>query len=235
MRKKFDKVIGGQRFSRRSDAADRARQILADTAVGERVAAEYEPFVLDLLSLHPRCDEKTGAGLSFVRVNESRVWKRQKFFEVVRTDGTTTDFSFHVCLDNSLDTRDYYAACRSAVLVDILSFKKSVFGNKSHVCCAISGRPVVWGDCHIDHAPPNTFKAIADDFAASMRIDKSLVLFRGKGDNEHRVEFFDGNLSASFKLFHAERCSLRIVGVKENLSHSKIEGNHLCRTTTRQS
>jgi hypothetical protein len=54
--------------------------------------------MLDLLSRHPYCEEKIGAGIQSIWSQPNEYWENNRCFYLTRVDGTEIDFSFVKCL-----------------------------------------------------------------------------------------------------------------------------------------
>ncbi|KAG6543384.1 hypothetical protein Mapa_015298 [Marchantia paleacea] len=78
---------------------ERLHLLLQSCNVGETVDAESQKMLLqDVLIHHPRREEKFGCGVNSVKVDSHPEYPATKCFHVVRTDGSTSDFSYRKCL-----------------------------------------------------------------------------------------------------------------------------------------
>jgi len=78
-------------------------------------------YMINLLNNHPRAKQKIGIGISYIKIIKS---KFNKFaFQIVRKDGSTTDFSYLKCVNRAIPShlQDIKKACRNAISDDILS------------------------------------------------------------------------------------------------------------------
>ena len=110
--------IGNEHFDTKGKAKARCREIL-DAYVGRDIlpGADWD-FVLALFENHPHFAEKQGTGVTGFRVvtEGPTIGKNaSRHFEVVRSDGTTTDFSYEKCIDGVSKRADCLEAMRAAV------------------------------------------------------------------------------------------------------------------------
>ncbi|BBN04561.1 protein MpNRPD1 [Marchantia polymorpha subsp. ruderalis] len=79
---------------------ERLRLLLKSCNVGDTVDAESQKMLLqDVLIHHPRREEKFGCGVISVKVDNHPEYPSTKCFHVIRTDGSTSDFSYRKCLE----------------------------------------------------------------------------------------------------------------------------------------
>src|SRR6478752_5096925 len=91
--------IGARVFKAKTEAKNFARKIIARYADGETVIGLDDLFLRDLVALHHEAATKTGSGIAYFTVQRDPVWHNTRHFVIVRTDGTSTDVSFHICID----------------------------------------------------------------------------------------------------------------------------------------
>ncbi len=141
------------------------QEILYAYKIGETVTPEDVSFLSELLKRHPDCAQKVGCGIACIRVQRDKEWGTTRHFEIERTDGTRTDFSFLKCISGADSKMTHFKkACRSAVMQQILDFKNRCFASNQEVLCAITGEHITWYETHIDHADPWTFEIIVEKF-----------------------------------------------------------------------
>ena len=119
--------------------------------------------------------------------------------------------------------RRYSGACRAAVQQTIATFKTRYFREhvdaQGHVSCEVSGLPVSIDDAHVDHAPPNTFDTIVQDFLSICATKNGTTLAHVLSHTEYVAgRFFDHNECAAFVEYHTANASLRILTARTNLS-----------------
>lgn len=119
--------VGGLDFASKGEASDYFRSILYRFDIGQRIP-EPEATVLEwLLERHSEAADKIGMGVDYFCIRDAIYGTR--CFEVVRTDGSKTDFSFKNCVDGHAPTAQtqIFGAMRAAVAGDILDKKRAWF------------------------------------------------------------------------------------------------------------
>jgi len=214
-------LFGGLVFTRKQDVVHHVRQILARYEPGQRLAGEDLAFVVDLLAGHPNADQKIGPGVASIAVQRNDTWKPTLMFVVERVDGTRSDFSFMKCIYRTAPMTDFLAACRTAVLADVMAFKQRCFDRQAdasgRVRCELTGQWHDWDQVHVDHAPPHTFRAIVRAFCAQEGLDPTSVEITGFGDGEMLKQFADDRIAQRFRAHHGRLARLRIIGWQANL------------------
>lgn len=208
VREKF--ILGGETFATKAEVKRRTQFVLKSG----RVQPDDDRFLRDLFARHPSAAEKHGPGIAEIRVVTVPPWNTRGF-EIRRVDGTTTDISYLECLAPTTPRHWYRAACRTAIAEQVLAAKAAAFAEADCIACPVTGELVGRDDCHVDHAPPWTFEAIADTFAVDLDLESIGYL---DGDNRVRSQFADADLTARFADFHRARAVLRVVSVRANLS-----------------
>ncbi|GAQ80511.1 putative DNA-directed RNA polymerase large subunit [Klebsormidium nitens] len=78
-----------------------ASTILRRYEISERLSPEDQQFVLEeLLAYHEKAAEKIGCGVEAIKVDRAPKGQSDRCFHVLRTDGSSEDFSFRKCLVN---------------------------------------------------------------------------------------------------------------------------------------
>jgi len=117
---------------------------------------------------------KIGAGVK--EFSTRKAMYNTRSFEIRRVDGSTTDFSVKPCLDGKAPSAfaETLRALRTEVVEDIKQMKWEFFRASTHpdgkTPCALTGRLLSLEEAMIDHAPPKTFKALAERFLEDNRI-----------------------------------------------------------------
>ena len=214
-------VVDGRSFTSQKQLVEHIRGVFRRHRPGSVLNGSDFTFVRALLERHPRAREKVSSGVQAIRVEWNPVWNNQPMFVVVRTDGTETDFSFWKCVRPRPRIADFHDACRTAVVDDILSFKREYFTKQANeagqVQCPLTGRWLSWHDGHVDHMPPWTFRWIVRTFLERERIDPAVIQIDGFADGEILKRFADASLSERFRRFHNRLARLRIIDARENL------------------
>jgi hypothetical protein len=123
-------------------------------------------FVLSNVALLERYDNaitdtpsKIGTGIDHFerRTNAGSGYSTPSFW-VVRTDGSSTDFSFYTGVEGKPEPRshEFADACRAAVAYDLKAAKKRHFqlhgDEDGHVMCDIADQPISFDEAQLDHA-----------------------------------------------------------------------------------
>ena len=205
--------LGFSAFRTKTAALAHFKRILNDAPMGAALVGEAEREVLALLRRHPEAAQKIGPGVSRIVVRKAPNFNTRCFY-VRRVDGTSTDFSYRSCVSARAKTLEqrWSTACRRAVAGDVAHFKRTAFGTGPTVASALSGERVAWGDAHVDHAPPNTFRQIVAAFD-----DPDASRLSPPGDNDDACRFTCGETRERFVEHHNRLADLRIVSADENL------------------
>lgn len=174
-------------------------------------------FVCDVLKQHPRAKSKIGAGVASIRVIPGLYgsWA----FQLVRVDGSTTDFSYRKCLTPLSIDRQVKEAARWEVQSQMSAFfytwqRNTPAGER---VCPFTGEKLSKTNQHVDHTPPATFDALLSEFLEDNGLRmKDVVIDRG--DNRMRQQFKDRDLAVSWQEFHAQRARFRVISRWANLS-----------------
>ncbi len=184
-------------------------------------------FMYEVLKLHPSADEKIGCGVKSIRKIISSYGNNA--FEIVRGDGTTTDFSFYHCISPKNEKHDFYMACREAVYPYISEFKKNQFRNKTNydgtITCPLTLEKCTIETAHVDHEPHNTFKDIVDKWLKSRKLTVEDIEIIGFEDGSETKHFKDNLLESDFVSYHNKYAKLRITSASGNLSVAKQQGD----------
>lgn len=207
-------VIGGIPFRTKGDVRKYYSGVINSYEPGHTLDGMDLVFVAALLKRHRSCVEKIGAGIERFFVTKHKTYGTRKI-EFERIDGTTDDFSINYCLDPVTDEEyarmNFLCAARTTVLPDIRAFK-----NASGMICAVTGEKHDREDLHVDHAPPKVFSTIAQEFLAAA--GKTPGDYEYADDHAGLSVFVDQGVAASFRAFHAEHATLRVIHKSINLS-----------------
>ena len=156
-------------------------------------------------------------------IKVSRVQFNTKCFEVFYNDNTSEYISYLMILNNTSYTPEklFYSACRNSIHSDIRSVKKEYFDKnsiKGKVKCQETGILSKWTELTVDHRQPNTFSIIVDRFKEVNKIDLDVIEYTSNDQNH--IVFQDNNLTESFKKYHKEKASLRLVRTECNSSRT---------------
>lgn len=203
-------------------AADRYLKLILEKGNGYVVTEEEFSILDDLLSRHPEAKTKRGCGVWTFRVDRAPDFGWQSCFHVVRTDGSSTDFSRHACLKPDNARTEVFRCLRDVVANDIHKAKKRRFDEcGGTIRCPITGIDLDWEHCHADHEQPNTFEVICTHFVEG-HLALSFDEFRRRhvvhSDNSipHVVE----ELIQEFTSYHHRLARIRLIHNLRNCSQA---------------
>lgn len=208
--------IGPLAFRSNAAAKDYYRAILHAYPVGAVIPEPHASQLLWLLDRHPEAADKRGAGVARFRVDKPPKGKHPCFW-IDRVDGSATDFSFRWAIDGKGPSRltEMRQAMREAINGDAMAFRRRFFEEHAdtdgRVPCALTGVPVSPSECHVDHAPPHTFVALATAFLAERRISPDGSHVTAPADNQFVPRLVDAALAADWQAYHRARAKLRVV------------------------
>lgn len=139
-------LVGERSFRTKTEADAYVRQVRDQYEVGAQVTdADDQQFLLDLLAMHPESPEKIGPGVDHfeVRDNGSTVG-----FWVVRSDGSSIDFSFKKCLRAPGHEEQVRGAMRAAVRDQKFAARDAAFA-AGDVRCPVTGELLPPETCHV--------------------------------------------------------------------------------------
>ncbi|GIL15364.1 MAG: hypothetical protein BroJett039_05370 [Chloroflexota bacterium] len=217
-------IINDEYFKTKKDVEKRASSILNSYELGQDLNSDDLEFVLALLEYHPDSMKKKGVGVQSIKViPHEEFGRKNQSFAVVRIDGSETDFSYGKCIRPPKPLQVFKHACRRAVEVQIVAFKKNQFkqyvNSQGLIRCSISNELVDYENCDVDHQAPKTFDWLVETFVREYSISVEAVEIGGFEDGEVTRIFIDQDLASRWKEFHAKNAMLRIVS---KLPHRKL-------------
>ena len=215
--------IGAQNFATKTEAKSHARSIMTRHAEAETISGADDLFLRDLVAIHPEAARKIGSGISHFTTKLDPVWRKNRHFVIVRTDGTYTDVSFHICIDGSNDRRDVFHALRHAIADQVISFQRAAFAGDILPICPYTNEILSFSDAHVDHTPPDTFFALATRWLQHNGLEYQDVSLVDNADNQWVRVLRDQTQEDSWRAFHQISARLRIISRIANLSHAKRE------------
>jgi hypothetical protein len=234
MAKREPYIINGKLFKTKDELREYIRNIRDSYLDGQRLNDEHFKFMFDLLQRHEEPQIKIGCGIAYMYIKTNEVFKHNREFWLARLDGTETDFSFEICLKHETQLQKFKNACRTAVAPFTTQFKLDFFAKISEATCPLTGEIMsLRHNSHVDHAFPNTFDKIVQEFIGQYQIDVANVELLTAEDGRVRNEIVDKELEQKFVKFHNEIAELRIVSKRGNLSIAK-SGNLPMESSTRQ-
>ena len=223
MRERPKFVINSISFYTKTRLTRYIRRILHSYEIGENVSKEHFNFLYDLIKKEHRWSErKIGCGILRFRVVVNPIWKKKCFY-IIRTDGSSTDFSFMECINRPKDwvRADFEAACRTSVASQIKDFKDRFFGSGEVFYCPSTNERLTKENIHIHHEEPKTFQCIVKDWLKKKGLKMDEIQIGGYSDGENEKYFIDGSLERDFARYHLEKAKLRVIHKKAHLSSKR--------------
>lgn len=214
--------IGHLEFSSKAKAGDFFRAILRRHGPGAAVIGQDAADLAALLKLHPHYMAKLGCGIAgfTVRLDDFG----QQGFELIRTDGSRTDFSYRECISPTSPRTRFRGALRLVVAADIVTARNAYLDhNSGRIFCAETGVRLALAEAHLDHRWPLTFEALAEEFGTVHSLVDYGSLLAPHRDGNTGDRLVDPRLAANFRDFHAAVAELDFVSKQVNLAHRKIQ------------
>lgn len=173
---------------------ERAKEILANTKVGDYLRGDNKDFMMDVIAGHPESSRKIGSGIRHIAVMIDPVYKRKCFY-IIRTDGSQTDFSYIKAIDGApTKYGEFSKACRTAV--------------KDQV------QPLGSKDTHVHHEGKQ-FAEIVNDFIREYTVNLDIIEYT-HGDNITETAFKNPAIANLFGLYHKRNAKLVAIGKEEH-------------------
>lgn len=178
------------------------RNIIARTPDGTPVPGDVALLVAAILARHPDARAKAGCGIAgFTTATDPR-YGTGRHFVVIRTDGSTTDFSWAEAITPTNRRQKILNAMRSAIEPQIRAFRTSQF---PLTCALNTAHP---GPYHVDHVAP-AFQELADDYAAQHDGYENLTLLPHQdGDTTDQL---DPEAAQEWARYHQAHAVLRLL------------------------
>ncbi len=217
-------VIGELFFSAKGEAKEYFTGILNKHPLGEELSGDEFDDVMALLLCHPRAEEKVGAGIKSIKVDQG-FYSSNRCFHIVRVDNSIEDFSIGKCIDG--DHSPFHKlciACRKVVEADLRAMKIKYFEEHSdkegRAICPVTKEKITFDEAHVDHREPFTFSSIVHFFVKANSIDVNVIDYATEG--KYGNEFENAELAKKFEDWHRDNATLRVVKGKANLSKSYL-------------
>lgn len=204
------------RFSSKAAMVRFCKNVLGEYAPGEVLRGADREAVIELINLHPKAKDKIGCGIKDILIKTDPIWKRNKQFWIVRTDGTMIDFSYHKCVHGEPSTLDTFrAACRTAVANDIFKFKLAELAKSPN--CPFKNMPLDMDNSHVDHVMPRSFNVLVNCFIQKYNIQVENIEICGSVNRQ----FKDRQIADKFLNFHRKHAKLELVSAAANQDECK--------------
>jgi uncharacterized protein DUF3223 len=209
---KLPNQIGELSFATIAEALEYFGAMLNRYELGDFVDDADTRALLALAERHPNYEQKRGVGILGFMVE--RAGYNARGFHIIRTDGTSTDFSYRKCLETRTPTALFIGALRTEVQDDILEAKRQYFADHADAegrSCRLTGARTTIDESHADHAPPYTFQILADTFLAAREIVPDIALLTPPADNQLGRRLLDRELAADWRVYHHWWADIRVV------------------------
>lgn len=212
--------VGTFSFIGKKPAYAYLRGVLSSHKIGDILKGNEDALFRDVVSRHPRADEKIGEGIQHFMVE--RGIRGTLGIKIVRMDGSEDDLSIKKCIyGNDSHRRRVLRALRRGIGDDIADLRRQWYDRYQHgsrtgsMRCAISGKFIRIEEGHMDHIPPMTFEVIALTFLAhkAMNFD-GIELDQAGMHQEERI--LDVELEKEFRQWHANLAQLRFIADTQN-------------------
>ena len=216
---------GGMNFSTKAKLRNKCKYILNSTINGEDLSEKDYSIIDDVFKMHTNYEHKT-KGLSYVIKTRPCSTNPRKYseFYITRSDGSTTDFSYHKCLITPSNTTKVKKSLRSVVNSQVWGYKNQYFkdnqDSKGYVICPVTKLKIRTRDSHIDHYP-KTFNTIVEEWVKLECLDIKTIKVKPSGDNTQDELLEDDSLCDSFYRYHESVAEYRIVLDKVNLQRKR--------------
>lgn len=213
-------TVGRLQFSTKAAAESHFRDVIRRYPIGATISADDTPDIAALLDLHPGRANKVGCGVAGFSVTTD-TWAHPCLV-VIRTDRSSTDFSYREALSPTPPIRKFKGALRRAIVPDLLAARDVFMArNGERVPCAVSGVMLHLrgrdNDVHIDHRSPNTFDTICAAFIAEQKLADFAPLLAPHRDNDMADKLADPALAIAFRRLHWSLAELDFVTRAVNL------------------
>lgn len=209
--------IGQRKYQRKGEAEETVRKLLHGHKVGYELEGEEFDLIRDLLDMHHEAADKIGSGVKGIRIAPPLIGKWNGF-EVIRTDGTSIDFSYKTCF-KAPSLRSQVHNVMRAEVNDLTSRYFDARLAAGRFTSDLSGVALRQDDTAVSHFQGPSFAEIADRFAESEGGWESIPLTpsskQGLGD------FVDREQADRWRVHWEQNAVLGLLTQAENLSRRR--------------
>lgn len=215
--------IGLLSFKSKKEAKAYVRLLFPKYENGERIIGIDDALLRDLILLHPESETKVGVGISHFTIERDQEWGTTRHFVIVREDGSSTDFSFHTCIDGTNHRQDRFSAMRNAVAQQMIDFKVFQFSSDLLPVCFYLKCALTESEAHVDHEAPQTFHFLANTWLQANGLKIEGLELVDNADNQWIRKLRHEDQIRSWQKFHHVHARLRIISKRANLSDAKAK------------
>jgi hypothetical protein len=199
-------TVAGIGFEKKADIHKHAQAIhRALPLIGQVVEGPARDFMLGLFQHHHNWTGKQGAGVKAVVVGPDGYGG--KLLRLRRVDGSEVDISWRQCIYGQTSQ---IGVLRHEIVGQILEARDAAFaGEVLLIRCPIDDVLVDRHGVDVDHAPPNTFAAIAKAWCAAEGIDIEDVEVAEDISGVDRLA--DRSLAMRWQAYHKLTATLRVI------------------------
>jgi hypothetical protein len=202
--------IGKEVFKAKKDLLARLKEMLHAAPLGVELDLPQHEFLMELLKRHPEAKKKIGPGVKAFRVTTSEF--KNRCFEVIREDGTETDFSYLKCVSEKTAWSEFTHALRDLVKHQVWEAKEKVFLWDEVI--TLGGETVTREETRVEYLSPDTFGWLAEEFSLTEKLDKNNLPL-GPSPDGGKV-LVDPALEARWQAFHEKRAKFEILSESEH-------------------
>lgn len=221
--RKMRKILAGIEFRTLESIVNHARIIKEKYKDGEKITGPDDTFLREFIALHPKSSEKIGCGIESFEVQTENHFHTRHFC-LTRTDGKKDSFSHNrITLKPQNEKRKKaLEALRHAISSQIIEFRNQNFFPGKTVC-PFTNEVISTQNIHIDHAAPQTFAALVDDWMELEKISFEEIEVKtcSVGTDWHPPEIAKPEQRLSWQRYHSIHAHLRILSKTANLSHAR--------------
>lgn len=213
--------VGSLAFTTQKAATEYFRAILYRHGLGATIPEPDATELRWLLDRHPYAAQKIGCGVDrfTTQINDAAPGRTTGFL-LIRTDGSSTDFSYLTCIKAPSALIDAKRAMRGEITADILAAKRDYFAKHANaageICCPLTGNWITIDDADADHGIVRTLDTLIMAFLAARCIKPAADFVDDHADNQYGPRMRDRALAEAWRTYHHELAAIRVVAAAAN-------------------
>lgn len=215
---------GGMEFKTKQSLKNYCKFVLNNAKLNSELYGEWFDVIDDVLKMHDCYDEKTQSSEYKIGVRKCLINPSNRQFYVIRSDGSTTDFSYLKAITSETKEVKIKSIFREAINYQTIEFKKNYFSlhgdSRGYVVCPETNLKIKHNNSHIDHYPKQ-FNDIVKEFIQIHNISSESLVIHHPGDNATAWIMEDKELLDKFVEYHQRVAQYRIVLDKVNLQRKR--------------